>query len=62
MFSPIVTFDFGFIFRSFLTFWGPNGVFLGSGKAWETNLVSIYVVEQLSFSMIPLIHGYLDAA
>ena len=36
---------------SFLTFWGPNGLFLGSGFGSKTVLGSTHVVEQLSFSM-----------
>ena len=36
----------------FLTFWGPNGVFLGLGKDSKTVLGSTHVVEQLSFSLI----------
>ena len=28
--SSILTFDFYIIFGSFFTFWGPNGLFLGS--------------------------------
>ena len=35
----------------FLTFWGPNGIFLGLGKGPNTVLGSTHVVEQLSFSM-----------
>ena len=31
MFPSILTFDFDIILGSFLTFWGPNGLFLGSG-------------------------------
>ena len=31
MFPSILTFDFDLILGSFLTFWGPNGLFLGSG-------------------------------
>ena len=42
---PLLTFDFDLIIGSFFTFWGLNGLFLGSN----------HVVEQLSFSMIPLI-------
>ena len=34
-----------------MTFWGPNRLFLGLGKGSNTVLGSIYVVEQLSFSM-----------
>ena len=29
----LLTFDFKFIFEFFFTFWGSNGLFLGSGKA-----------------------------
>ena len=29
--SSILTFDFDLILGSFLTFWGPNGLFLGLG-------------------------------
>ena len=31
MFPSIQTFDFDLILESFLSFWGPNGLFLGSG-------------------------------
>ena len=31
LFSSTLTFDFNSILGSFLTFWGPNGPFLGSG-------------------------------
>ena len=31
MFPSIMTFDFDLILGSFLTFWGPNGLFLGLG-------------------------------
>ena len=31
MFPSILTFDFDLILWSFLTFWGPNGLFLGLG-------------------------------
>ena len=40
------------ILRSFFTFWGPNGLFLGLGKGSNTVLGSTHVVEQLSFSML----------
>ena len=40
---------------SFFTFWGPNGLFLGSGFGSKTVLGSTHVVEQLSFSMFPSI-------
>ena len=53
LFLSIPTFDFALIFGSFLTFWGPNGLFLGLGKGLNTVLGSTHVVEQLSFSMLP---------
>ena len=53
MFLSILTFDFDLIFGSFLTFWGPNGLFLGLGKGPKTVLGSTHVVKQLSFSMLP---------
>ena len=31
MLPSILTFDFDLILGSFLTFWGPNGLFLGLG-------------------------------
>ena len=31
MLPPILTFDFDLILGSFLTFWGPYGLFLGLG-------------------------------
>ena len=31
MFPSILTFDFDIILGPFLTFWGPNGLFLGLG-------------------------------
>ena len=52
-FLLIVTIDFDLTWRSFLIFWGPNGLSLGSMCSWETVLGSIHVVEQLSFSIIP---------
>ena len=51
MFSFILTFNFDLIFGSFLTFWGPNGQFLGLGKGPKTGLGSTHVVKQLSFSL-----------
>ena len=38
-----------------MTFWGPNGLFLGLGKGSNTVLGSTHVVEQLLFSMLPWI-------
>ena len=52
LFLSILTFDFDSILGSFLTFWGPNGLFLGLGKGSNSVLGSTHVVEQLSFSML----------
>ena len=41
MFPSNMTFDFYLLLGSFLTFWGPNGLFSGS----------THVIEQLSFCM-----------
>ena len=51
MFPSILTFDFDLILGSFLTFWGPNGLYLGSGKGSNAVFGSTHVVEQLLFSM-----------
>ena len=51
LFLSILTFDFGLILGSFLTFWGPNGLFLGLWKGSKTVLGSTHVVEELSFSL-----------
>ena len=53
MFPPILIFDFDLIFGSFLTFWDPNGLFLGVGYGLKTVFGSTHVVEQLSFCMCP---------
>ena len=50
-----MTFDFDLILGSFLTFWGPDRLFLGSGKGSKTVLRCTHVVEQLSFYMLPSI-------
>ena len=36
MFLSILTFNVDLILGSFLTFWGPNGLFLGSGFGLKT--------------------------
>ena len=51
MFLSILTLDFDLILGSFLSYWGPNGLFLGLRKSSKTVLVSIHVVEQFSFCM-----------
>ena len=48
-----MTVDFHLILGSFLTFWGPNGLFLALVKGLYTVLGSTHVVKQLSFSMLP---------
>ena len=55
LFLSILTFDLDLILGTFLTFWGPNGLFLGFGKGSYTVLGSTHVVEQLSFSLLPSI-------
>ena len=51
---------FKIFFGSFLTFWGPNGLFLGLGLGVGLTSVlwSTYVVEQLSFSMFSSIFTF----
>ena len=36
MFLSILTLDFDLVLGSFLTFWSPNGLFLGLGKGSKT--------------------------
>ena len=60
MLHLILTFDFDLILGSFLTFWGPNGLFLGLWRGSKTVLGSTHVVEQLLFPMFPSILTYCD--
>ena len=53
LFPSILMFDFDLILGLFLTFLGPNGLFLGAMWGSKTVLGSTHVVEQLSFFMIP---------
>ena len=54
MIPSILTFEFDLILGSFMTFWIPNGLFLGSRLDKKKNFFwSTHVVEQLSFSMFP---------
>ena len=46
---------FDLILGSFLTLWGPIGLFLGLGFGLKTVLKSSHVVKQLSFCMFPSI-------
>ena len=50
MLPSILKFDLDLSLGSFLTFWGPNGLFLGLGRGLNSVLGSTHVVEQLSFS------------
>ena len=52
LFPSTLMFDFDLILGIFLTFWGPNVLYLGSMWGSKTVLGSTHVVEQLSFSMI----------
>ena len=49
LFFSILMFDFDLILGSFLTFWGPNGLFWWLEKGSKTVLGSTHVVEQFSF-------------
>ena len=42
-FLSILTIDFDLILGSFLTFWGPNGLFLGLGLGSKTVLGSPHI-------------------
>ena len=55
MFASILTFDFDLILGSFLTFWSPNGLFLGFGLCPKAVLGCTHLVVQLSFCMFPSI-------
>ena len=55
LFLSIQTFDFNLIFGSFLSFLGPNRLFLGLWKGSKTVLGSTHVVEHFSFCMLPSI-------
>ena len=52
MFPSTLAFDFDLMLGSFLTFWGPNELFLGLGKGLNSVLGSTHVVEHFSFSML----------
>ena len=52
LFLSILTINFHLILGSFLTLWGPNGLFLGLSKGSKPVKESTHVVEQLSFSML----------
>ena len=55
LFPSILKFDFDLILGLFLTFLGPNWLFLNSMWGSKTVLGYTHVVEQLLFSMVPSI-------
>ena len=55
LFPSILMFDFDFILGLFLTFFGPNRLFLGSMWGLKTFLGSNHIVQQLLFSLCPSI-------
>ena len=56
MLPSILTFDFDLILGSFLTFWGPNGLFFGVGERFKNFFFgSTHKVEHILFSMDPSI-------
>ena len=52
MIPSILTFEFDLILGSFLTFLGPNGLFLGLGLGSKTVFWSTHVAEQLLFFIV----------
>ena len=52
MFSSIITFDFDLILGSLFTFWGPTGLYLGSGQGSKPIFGSNHA-EQFLFSLVP---------
>ena len=54
MFNSILIFEYDLILGSYLMFWGPNGLFLGSGSGSKIVFGSTNVVEHLLFSIVPL--------
>ena len=52
LFPSILKFDFDLILGLFLTFWGPNGLFLGSGLGSKIVFGSTHVANQLLFSIV----------
>ena len=58
MLPQILTFDFDLILGSFLTFFGPNGLFLDLRKGSKIVLGSTHIVEQLLSSMMSSILSF----
>ena len=55
MFCSILIFDCDLILRSFFTFLGSNGLFLGLGYGSKNGFGSSITLEQLLFSIVSLI-------
>ena len=55
MIPSSLTFEFDLSLGSSLTFWGPNGLFMGFGLGSKTVSGSTHVAEQLVFSIVPSI-------
>ena len=51
-----MTFDFDLILGSYLTFWGPNGLFLGLGVGFE-NCFGVYSCSWTTFIFYVSIHS-----
>ena len=49
--------EFDLILGLFLTFWSPNGLLLGLGYGSKSFLGSNHVVEQLLFSILPILYS-----
>ena len=49
--------EFDLILGSFFTFWSPNGLLLGLGYGSKSFLGSNHVVEQLLFSILPILYS-----
>ena len=52
MFNSILIFEYDLILGSYLMFWGPNGLFLGSGLGSKIVFGSTHVANQLLFSIV----------
>ena len=49
--------EFDLILGLFLSFWSPNGLLLGLGYGSKSFLGSNHVVEQLLFSILPILYS-----
>ena len=50
--------EFDLILGLFFTFWSPNGLLLGLGYGSKSFLGSNHVVEQLLFSILPILYSH----